>query len=152
MSRVFFLLTRRGMIFMSYEQTLNYALQITLVGMSLVFMAIVVLWGLILLVVRFTAERETGDSHEESVEAIPVLPDHQQQAAAAAVAVALALQSMSTNHHQVSSAASSTPPQLPRTSVASPWKTALRTTEMSQGNTLGWVKTTRSTKNQGKGS
>jgi hypothetical protein len=48
---------RRELRPMTDEQTISYALQITLIGMTLVFMAIVVLWGLILLVVRLTAQR-----------------------------------------------------------------------------------------------
>jgi Na+-transporting methylmalonyl-CoA/oxaloacetate decarboxylase gamma subunit len=73
------------------------ALWITLVGMGLVFVAILLLWGLMALLVRFTAERPAADLPPH-VEAAPALAQQDRQAlrrraAAAAVAVALSLQS-----------------------------------------------------------
>lgn len=82
---------------------LTNALWITLIGMSLVFAAILLLWGLMALLVRVTAER---DADEEVVEetAIPglgsdAIPDaallleRKRRAAAAAVSMALVQES-----------------------------------------------------------
>lgn len=75
------------------------ALWITLIGMGLVFIAILLLWGLMALLVRVTAEKE--GRKEETMDAAPVmvsdaipddalLYDRKRRAAAAAVAVAAA--------------------------------------------------------------
>ena len=77
------------------------ALWITLIGMGLVFVAILLLWGLMALLVRVTAEREAPEIGVEE-EASPVLEseavssgaaeqERKHRAAAAAVAVAMAL-------------------------------------------------------------
>jgi Na+-transporting methylmalonyl-CoA/oxaloacetate decarboxylase gamma subunit len=81
------------------------ALWITLIGMSLVFVAILLLWGMMVLLVRVTAgsEREetpalesaVGSGTESSMNAIPedaLQLDRKRRAAAAAVAAAVALQ------------------------------------------------------------
>lgn len=72
------------------------AIEITVVGMSLVFGGILLLWGLIYLLVQYTAEPpESGDGAEdegvtaEAVIASPLL-HRKKQAAVAAVALALA--------------------------------------------------------------
>ncbi len=73
------------------------ALWITLIGMGLVFVAILFLWGLMALLVRITQEREEPEPAEadQPVEAAgpeeagASLPDQKRRAAAAAVAVAL---------------------------------------------------------------
>ncbi len=73
------------------------ALWITLIGMGLVFVAILFLWGLMALLVRITAEREEPEPAEADqpvektgpVEAGAGLLDQKRRAAAAAVAVAL---------------------------------------------------------------
>lgn len=84
------------------ENVVN-ALWITLIGMGLVFVAILLLWGGMALLVRLTAAREetpeTGASPEDASvvpgsAAIPedaLLLDRKRRAAAAALAVALAL-------------------------------------------------------------
>jgi len=79
------------------------ALWITLIGMGLVFIAIVLLWGLMALLVRVTEEKN-GQQQGKEVEALPeaaadlisdaipdaaLLLDRKRRAAAAAVAVAL---------------------------------------------------------------
>lgn len=73
------------------------ALWITLIGMGLVFVAILLLWGLMALLVRLTDEKEVAEE-EEALEleqaAVPTdgsLVDRKYRAAAAAVAIALAL-------------------------------------------------------------
>lgn len=81
------------------------ALLITLIGMGLVFVVILLLWGLMALLVRLTAEKEAvvGEPVEaeaalaqadERAEPAPGL-DRKRRTAAAAVAAALALQSSS---------------------------------------------------------
>jgi Na+-transporting methylmalonyl-CoA/oxaloacetate decarboxylase gamma subunit len=77
------------------------ALWITLIGMGLVFAAIIVLWGVMALLVRLTAEKESAveddTQFEEETVAAPeavesgALLDRKRRAAAAAVAVALSL-------------------------------------------------------------
>ena len=84
------------------------ALWITLIGMGLVFVAILFLWGLMALLVRLTAEKEEVETGEELAaapeaetpiaEAIPSVEaerERKRRAAAAAVAVALSLQPVS---------------------------------------------------------
>jgi Na+-transporting methylmalonyl-CoA/oxaloacetate decarboxylase gamma subunit len=81
---------------------LQYALLITVIGMSLVFVALLILWGLMEATVKATAwynrshpEEEAGANEEEEELAVelpaPAATSLKQQAAAAAVAVALAL-------------------------------------------------------------
>lgn len=90
------------------NSTLIDALRITLYGMGLVFMALILLWGLMKLLVRITA-RKTREEMETAQPAAPAeglvtsppvaasiptaTPAH---AAAAAVAVALALRAHET--------------------------------------------------------
>lgn len=80
------------------------ALWITLIGMGLVLVAILLLWGLIEILMRITArsaanEVEAGEDGDAIVESqtagLTVLtagPERKQRAAAAAVAVAMAMQ------------------------------------------------------------
>lgn len=88
--------------------TIVSSLWITLIGMTLVFIALAILWGLMEATVVGTAwynikhPEEEGDDEPEEVEEIPaaeeVLPATlllKHQAAAAAVAVALAFQNKS---------------------------------------------------------
>lgn len=76
------------------------ALWITLIGMGLVFVAILLLWGLMVLLVRVTAERTpvAPPAADLPVEAAPeagATPDLRRRAAAAAVAAALAFEKRS---------------------------------------------------------
>ena len=78
-------------------QNLSLALQITAIGMGLVFLAILALWGLMELMMRLGAERKTAAAAEddaaiEAAEEAPALSDPRKaRAAALAVSVALAL-------------------------------------------------------------
>ncbi len=81
--------------------TIVAALWITLIGMGLVFIALILLWGLMALIVNGTARMAEAETAEAENEAEPaeapaeVQPDAallRRQAAAAAVAVALAMQ------------------------------------------------------------
>lgn len=77
-------------------ENLNYALQITVIGMSLVFLAILMLWGLMSLLMRLMAEQESAEDVPLPAAAVNDVDASEallrQQAAAAAVAVALALE------------------------------------------------------------
>ena len=81
---------------------LTATLWITLIGMGLVFIAILLLWGIMEVMVRFSMRfgsvekhefaAETGDEEETEELAILTAPsDHKKRAASAAVAIALAL-------------------------------------------------------------
>lgn len=115
-------------------ETLDYALQITAIGMTLVFGAIVLLWGLIALIVRLAPENGNAPDAVESVSAAPSAGDadsitdddaRRRQAAAAAVAVALARQAAA--HTRI-------PAQHPRRILnpISPWQAAQRATQLNQ--------------------
>lgn len=103
---------------MSNELTLS--LLITLIGMGLVFGAIILLWGMMALITRLLAERET----------ITDVPDeaHEQRArvAAAAVAVALAEQAQSRIGYF----------PMPNTALVSAWQLGMRTRQMYQKGSL----------------
>jgi Na+-transporting methylmalonyl-CoA/oxaloacetate decarboxylase gamma subunit len=111
--------------------TIINALWITLIGMGLVFIALILLWGLMELMVRLTAgwdKREAVEPAEENdASAAPTMGDTdlgvtRRRAAAAAVALALALQPQSNNHRQRSI---STP-------SSSAWQSVLRANQMNQ--------------------
>jgi len=96
------------------------ALQITLLGMGIVFGMIILLWGVMAALTALTREKE---------EAAPVpAPAHvnekdaKSRAAAAAVAVALAEQSLSTAH----------PLSAPPTAIVSAWQLGMRTRQMTE--------------------
>ncbi|MGB7875643.1 MAG: OadG family protein [Anaerolineales bacterium] len=92
------------------------SLTISLIGMGLVFGAIILLWGLMSLMTRILAERETGlDVRDEARE-------QKARAAAAAVAVALAEQIQSRIGHF----------PMPNTALVSAWQLGMRTRQMYQ--------------------
>ena|SRR5690242_3397522 len=76
------------------ENLLN-ALEITVIGMGLVFGVLILLWGVITVLVRFLADRPASTPAPELVPALELSDSgahrRKQQAALAAVAVALAL-------------------------------------------------------------
>ena len=96
------------------------SLTITLIGMGLVFGAIILLWGLMSLMTRILTEREAG----------PEVPDESRErkarAAAAAVAVALAEQAQSRIGHF----------PMPNTALVSAWQLGMRTRQMYQKGSL----------------
>lgn len=95
---------------------LTTSLWISLIGMALVFGAIILLWGLMSLITRILAERE----------AVSGIPDEARKtkarAAAAAVAVALAEQAQSRIGHF----------PMPNTALVSAWQLGMRTRQMYQ--------------------
>ncbi|MCL4878307.1 MAG: OadG family protein [Anaerolineae bacterium] len=89
------------------------AVQITVVGMSFVFGAILLLWGLMVLVVRFTqAKTEAADEGDLS-------DTERKNAAAAAVAVMLALHDTSPK-----------PFPAPPTALVSAWQAVRRSNQL----------------------
>ncbi len=100
-------------------ENLSLVIQISIIGMSLVFGAILLLWGLMSLLVRVTSNDKELD--EEFILITPGKSsdlDQKRQAAAIAVAVALARQKDSSAPH---------PFPLPPTALVSAWQAVLRT-------------------------
>jgi Na+-transporting methylmalonyl-CoA/oxaloacetate decarboxylase gamma subunit len=96
------------------------SLQITALGMGLVFGAILLLWLMMVLLTLFTAEKEPAS---DSPEPAPVSETgFKAQAAAIAVAIALAEQGQSTAH----------PLTEPPTAIVSAWQLGMRTRQMSE--------------------
>jgi len=106
--------------------TMLLALQITALGMGLVFGAIIVLWGMMNLLTFITADRGTASrSAESSAEAMPAIVmdgDFRAQAAAVAVSIALAEEQSSSVH----------PFTEPPTTIVSAWQLGMRTRQMYQ--------------------
>ncbi|HSK89583.1 MAG TPA: OadG family protein, partial [Anaerolineales bacterium] len=96
------------------------ALQITALGMSLVFAAILLLWGMMSLLTVITADRQRAS---DSAGPAPAMDDDlRAQAAAVAVAIALAEQQTSGAH----------PLSDPPTAFVSAWQMGMRTRQMYQ--------------------
>lgn len=104
---------------------LQAALQITLIGMGLVFGSILILWGLMYLLTLVTQERGMEGEAEPTTGINPELEGQDLlRSRAAAVAVALALA------EQESSSAHPLPP--PPTAIISAWQLGMRTRQMYQ--------------------
>src|SRR5512147_1501652 len=91
------------------------ALQITALGMGLVFGAIILLWGVMNLLTAITADRRASTTLSGADSAAPASAmesDAQAQAAAVAVAIALAEQQASVAH----------PLAEPPTAIVSAWQ------------------------------
>lgn len=102
------------------------ALQITALGMGLVFGAIILLWGMMNLLTFLTADQEpaSGSAEVTSEAAPPPAGDEDVRAQAAAVAVAIALagQRASAGHLLAE----------PSTTGVSAWQLGMRTRQMYQ--------------------
>jgi Na+-transporting methylmalonyl-CoA/oxaloacetate decarboxylase gamma subunit len=97
------------------------SLQITALGMGLVFGAILLLWLMMTLLTAFTAEKEEAAS--SLPEPAPVSETgFKLQAAAIAVAIALAEQELSSAH----------PLAEPPTAIVSAWQLGMRTRQSSE--------------------
>jgi Na+-transporting methylmalonyl-CoA/oxaloacetate decarboxylase gamma subunit len=96
------------------------SLQITALGMGLVFGAIILLWVMMVLLTLFTAEKESVSDLPE----VAPFPEAEFKAQAAAVAVAFALteQGQSSAH----------PLPEPPTAIVSAWQLGMRTRQMSE--------------------
>lgn len=100
------------------------AVQISILGMSLVFAAIAVLWVMLNLLVRFTSERKTNGSLPEDVETLrQIAATRRRRAAMAAVAAALAREASRVEPHEF---------PLPPTEQVSPWQAVMRTRILSK--------------------
>jgi Na+-transporting methylmalonyl-CoA/oxaloacetate decarboxylase gamma subunit len=99
---------------------ISLALQITAIGMGLVFGAILILWLMMTLLTALTADRESvSDSPEaDSISSNDILA----QAAAIGVAMAMAEQRLSSAH----------PLPEPPTAIVSAWQLGMRTRQMTQ--------------------
>lgn len=102
------------------SENILLSLQITLIGMGLVFGAIIVLWGLMSLMTRILAEKVSE----------PEVPDESRKrkarAAAAAVAVALVEQAQNRVGHF----------PMPNTALVSAWQLGMRSRQMYQKGSL----------------
>lgn len=102
------------------------ALQVTALGMGLVFGAIVLLWGMMNLLTSLTADKEPAsgliETHPEPMPIAIVDDDFRAQAAAVAVTIALAEQQVSTAH------VFTEPPSV----IVSAWQLGMRTRQMYQ--------------------
>lgn len=103
------------------------ALQITALGMGLVFAAIILLWGMMSLLTAITADKEHSTSPDagapEPTKPTPVIDSGlKAQAAAVAVAIALAEQQLSIAR----------PFAEPPTADVSPWQMGMRTRQLYQ--------------------
>ncbi|MFZ5903497.1 MAG: OadG family protein [Chloroflexota bacterium] len=108
------------------SDTFIQSLQITALGMGLVFAAILLLWGLMAAMTALFREREPAHT--------PVSPPAgateggaKARAAAIAVATAIAAQRQSSAH----------PLPEPPTAIVSAWQLGMRTRQMSQKGNLG---------------
>ena len=98
------------------------ALLITVIGMGLVFAALILIWWMMALLTRFTADKEAPAS-ESALSASET--NEKAQAAALAVAIAMA-------DHQLSQAH---PLQDPPTAIVSAWQLGMRSRQLSQKGT-----------------
>ncbi len=116
------------------NDTFIQSLQITLLGMGLVFAAILLLWALMAAMTALFRERDLPPSPLSPSRSTPLgLPreeadegEEKARAAAAAVAMALAAQRQSSAH----------PLPEPPTAIVSAWQLGMRTRQMSQKGNL----------------
>ena len=90
---------------------LNLAIQITVMGMGLVFGVIILLWGLIGLIVRLTQAQTHQDVIQSQAEF-----ERKKKAAVAAITIALAAE-LDTQPHEF---------PLPSTAIVSAWQAVMR--------------------------
>ena len=95
------------------------SLQITAIGMGLVFGAILVLWLMMILLTAVTADK--GDSYSPGTDSLKQT-DILAQAAAVGVAIAIAEQQLSSAH----------PLKDPPTAIVSAWQLGMRTRQMTE--------------------
>lgn len=107
------------------------ALQITALGMGLVFGAIILLWVMMILLTKFTADKEETPAEDRASDSpasdsaltpSPSPTGRGEMVAALAVAIALAEQELSTAH----------PLPEPPTALVSAWQLGMRTRQQSE--------------------
>ena len=96
------------------------ALQITAIGMGLVFAAIILLWLMIILLTKLTANRDFASDSAKAASAGEL--ETLARAAAIGVAIAMAEQQISAAH----------PLAQPPTAIVSAWQLGMRTRQMTQ--------------------
>ena len=105
---------------------MGIALQITALGMGLVFGAIILLWWMMNLLTSITADKEPASASNESPDEGDTVPagegDFNARAAAVAVAIALA-EGQTSRRHRLSE---------PPTTIVSAWQLGMRTRQMYQ--------------------
>jgi len=105
---------------------ITLALQITAIGMGLVFFAILILWLMMTLLTKLTADKDASDSVETASLTPGPSPAGREetlaQAAAVGVAMAIAEQQLSSAH----------PLNEPPTAIVSAWQLGMRTRQMTQ--------------------
>ncbi|MFZ5884422.1 MAG: OadG family protein [Chloroflexota bacterium] len=99
---------------------LQTALWITALGMGLVFGAILLLWGMMTLLTKLTADKDFASDSPKPVSASET--ETLARAAAVAVALAMAEQQLSSAH----------PLKDPPTAIVSAWQLGMRTRQMAQ--------------------
>lgn len=99
---------------------LNLSLQITALGMGLVFSAILLLWLMMVILTALTADKEPASDSAEAASSPEA--DSKLQVALLAVAMALAEQNASSAH----------PLEQPPTAIVSAWQLGMRTRLMSE--------------------
>ena len=109
-----------GQMDINMSETFVQSLQITALGMGLVFAAIILLWGMMSLLTAITADRSPASDAAEPASVMD--SDLKAQAAAVAVAIALAEQQTSLAH----------PRSDPPTAFVSAWQLGMRTRQMYQ--------------------
>lgn len=98
----------------------NLSLQITALGMGLVFGAILLLWLMMVVLTALTADKEPASDSAEA-DSTPQA-DSKLQVALLAVAIAMAEQETSSAH----------PLEQPPTAIVSAWQLGMRTRQMSE--------------------
>lgn len=107
---------------------ITLSLQITALGMGLVFGAIILLWVMMIVLTAATAEKEKPAEDESDTDAgIASQTGFKAQAAAIAVALALAEQGQSTAR----------PLSAPPTALVSAWQLGMRTSQRTQKGSIG---------------
>ena len=103
------------------------ALQITVLGMGIVFAAIILIWWMMALLTRLTSEKQAAPG-EHTIAAggsVEQSTDEKAQAAAIAVTIAMAEHRLSQAH----------PLPTPPTPIVSAWQLGMRTRQLSQKGT-----------------
>ncbi len=97
---------------------LSLSLQITLIGMGLVFASLIVLWGMMELLVRLTPEVQAAEDSAGEPAVILGADESARKQQAAAIAVALALAEEESGPREF---------PLPPTAMVSAWQAVMRT-------------------------
>jgi Na+-transporting methylmalonyl-CoA/oxaloacetate decarboxylase gamma subunit len=103
------------------------ALQISVVGMGIVFAALILIWGMMALLTWLTAEKEAFPAEQISAADGSAARSIEERAQAAAIAVTIAMA-----EHQLSQAH---PLPAPPPSIVSAWQLGMRTRQLSQKGT-----------------